>query len=235
MSDDTTTYYKVDYASIPYEKELPHIRIGRLRFHSQNPSPSPPVFIKVLLNPTDARRALRLILCSGDPRVLDRSFDRVEPLLHLCHAFANVLVSRMLKLAGALNVNIRAEGNNRFKQGAEEREGLHYHVLGRYNHGDRVLNIYEIDHPEGVSGDIPLGHDRSDKKPLCATDPEENARLCMKVTESLRPLLQRAFEELYNDGDEGDLFLSGGEGEGQWKQLFEHNLNTVIQLTLGAD
>jgi len=225
-------YYKVDYASIPYEQLPLHMRIGLISFRkaaststSSSTSSSTRIdqdefVIKVLLHPADALRALRLILPSGDPRLLDKPFEQVPPFFHLCHAFANAVCTRAMKLAGALNVNVRSEGNNRFKPGAEERECLHYHLLGRFEHSSDVLGVYQIDHLDGTTGDINLGKE-TNRKPL-SRDPDENARLGTRVIEKFRPLLQQAFDEL----------MITSNNDNNWRRLLENDLKITTTLHL---
>lgn len=174
--------YTVDFASASYESEPVCIRVALLEIDTYQ--------FKVLLNPTDQKRCLRMIVRSNDTAVLDKSFAAVSYRVHCAQTLANMIAAKTCELGGAKNVNARNDGNNKFAANPE-REGLHYHVLGRFNNGDRPFDVYTIEYKLGTKGDIPLG---VDKLPL-SKDKAENeillAELCVQVRQQLEAALKQ--------------------------------------------
>lgn len=173
--------YKADFAPVPYEGEPSYIRVALLDIGGY--------LFKVLVNPTDQRRCLRLIVSLYNEEALDKSFGQISCSLHCLQTLANVLVVRVLESAGAKNVNVRYDGNSKFADNAEN-VGLHYHILGRFDDGDNVLGVYAIDYPPGTKGDIPLG---TGQIPL-SQDKGENIYLLGEISTKLRGLLEEAIE-----------------------------------------
>ena len=157
--------YKKDFVSTSYDKEIQTIKICKFKFYVNKTDESDNVEFKILVNPSDQCRALRVIVGCTSPAAIDASFASVPAEIHSYMCLVNIAVAKALEIAGAHNVNVRTEGNNRFKVGEEEREGLHSHVIGRFPNGTLVLGIYTIDHEPGLEGDIPLG---TNKKPITA-------------------------------------------------------------------
>lgn len=151
----------VDFTSCPYDGEPEHVKIGCLNINGYS--------FKVLLNPTDQLRALRLIVRTNHSDAIDRSFSEIKLEIHEAQTIANIICARMLQLVGAKNVNVRFDGNNKFAE-KSEREGLHFHILGRFDHNARVLDCFNIDYQMGTKGDIALG---TNKKPL-SDDTKDN-------------------------------------------------------------
>lgn len=167
----------MDFASTSYYEEPKHIRVGLLKIRDYQ--------FKVLLNPTDQKRCLRLIVRTNHSDALDRNFAEICTDLHIEQTLANQIVAQMVFDCGAKNVNVRYDGNNKFAE-KPEREGLHYHILGRFDHGANVLSVYNIDYEPGTKGDIPLG---TGKKPLSSNEELQ------KLSDALRPLLRRIVDE----------------------------------------
>lgn len=188
--------WKVDFASIPYNAEPEWIRIGLLEIGDFD--------YKILLNPTDQKRALRLIVRINHPLAIDRSFSHVPFAIHQGQLIANIISARMMEIAGAKNTNVRYDGNNKFAVNAE-REGLHYHILGRYDNGADVLNIYKIDYSPGTKGDIPLG---VGKIPL-SSDSALNKDLLGRLSDELRNILYLATESINEEMGTNARILSG--------------------------
>lgn len=168
--------YKIDFASVPYSEEPVHIKIALIDING--------IAFKILLNPTDQKRCLRLIVRTNHLDALDKSFSLVPTHIHESQTVANIISARLLEEAGALNTNVRYDGNNKFALNAE-REGLHYHILGRFNNYTNILDVYQINYELGTKGDIPLG---TGKLPL-SKDPEENIALLSSLSDKLRKIL----------------------------------------------
>lgn len=166
----------LDFASIPYDEEPAHVRICLLQLNG--------TLFKVLLNPTDQLRALRLIVRAQGEQASGKPFHQVPLRIHQDMICICRVLTAALYAAGAWNVNVRYDGNNKFAE-KPEKEGLHYHVLGRYPDQTLVLDTYRIQYPAGVSGDIALG---TNKAPF-SRNAEENAKLCSELCQKLRKLV----------------------------------------------
>lgn len=168
-----------DFNSIPFLSEPKENRLMGLTFIYDEE----PCFVKILLNSTDQKRAVRIIIRLSHSQTLDRDFSEIPSNFLIVGQFLVQFVSKLLiDVLKAKNVNVRIEDNNVFSH--NERKGLHYHVLGRFENNTTVgPSIFVIDYEKGLTGDIPLGEN---KKPITKDQ-------SLQLREFLQPFMKSNF------------------------------------------